>query len=149
MNKMQKAIKRTPVHKQVFSHYEEKEMYVTNDGREYETEVEAIKHENAVIYHKIEQRDLEYEFDPLFMHRAMRPANEEELKALKVQFDVGHKYDSPVINNHYDMVGDVLKVGEWIFYRYNPHGDHDSENYLYTYSYLKQQMESFIEEFKG
>jgi hypothetical protein len=145
---MQKAIKRTPVYKQEISHYEEKVVYVTDDRRVYDTEREALEHENYIIYNKIKRIDVDIRYESLRLSIAFRPANEEELKALKIRFNVGRAYNNPSINDQINPKGDLLNLGEWIFCYYVNNEDTEDDVYLYTYSYLKQQMESFIEEFK-
>jgi hypothetical protein len=146
---MKTETKKKAVYKNVVSHYEEDIIYVTADGQKFNNEKDAINHERQIEYLKkwdaVKKKNsgLEVSSD---IDDAFYASNEEELDIIKEEIGVGNGYDYVYVNNLLKNEKE-LRVGEWIFHHYLDGGDYRGAHNIFTFSFLKEQFESFINRF--
>jgi hypothetical protein len=147
--KMKKEIGKKPVFKNVVSHYEEEIFYVAKDGSKYKSELEAENHEKhiewLVRWNAIKKADFDGSI-PLSFDDCYFASSEDELEIIKIHCGFYVKNDYVFINNE-DENFQELKIGEWIFYYYEDGGDYKGTHNIYTFSYLKKEMEDFLKRF--
>jgi len=145
---MEEKIRKKAVYKNKVDHYETETYYVTSDGKEF------IKEKDAKHYEELLEKQLKANFlwdgikkinadDFLFFDGSIWyfASNEEELEAIKQNCQFYDKYN-------YQRIYGNIQVGEWITNIYEDGGDYRGTNKFYTFTYVKEEMTKFLENFE-
>jgi hypothetical protein len=140
-------IKKTPVYG--IKSYKEKEFYVTADGKEFENFKEAEKWEFSLDVQK--KKDFLWEsikkincddVDLLdYGDRWYLIENDEQLEILKNAAGFYDKYNNIIVSGDW-------KIGEWVTWQFDDGGDYRGTNYCYTFSYVKNEIDKFLNKFE-
>jgi hypothetical protein len=125
----------------------EKTVYETEDGKQFDKEKDAIKHNEFLEYQKkfnliktiYPNTELPFLEDSVFYFAS----NQEELEMI-IDYHGG-------LNQEYDdvKVYGNLKANEWITFHYFDGEDYKGEWSIYTLTYIKEQISKFLNNFKN
>jgi hypothetical protein len=130
-----------PIHDVIISGYKNKIRYQTDDGKVYDDQKDAIRHQNNLDYNKKLNSIKSIKFNNVWYYENYwqwyYPQNKEELEFIKNHLNA----------NDAEIYGE-LKINEWISGYSSDGGDHLDSYYITTLDVVKNDINNFINQLK-
>jgi hypothetical protein len=149
---MEKKIEKVTVYKQIPNGTKNIIIFVASDGKEFKgitAEEDCIKHEQQLEHNK--NWSFVKRINPLWDISDIPDdwfyaSTEKELELIKRYVGFYDNYNKVYVNG-FDRNASELNVGDWISYINKDGGDYRGSISIYTFEYVKQEIEKFLKSF--